>query len=56
VLRLFDDGKTLSPRELYELLEKKTPLPTIKQSLARLVKLRLLKRIGLGRATRYRKL
>lgn len=56
VLRLFDDDKTLSPKDIYQLLEGKIPLPTIKQSLARLVKFRLIKRIGLGRATRYRKL
>lgn len=55
VLRLFDDGKTHSPKELFELLDQKIPLVTIKQSLARLLKLRLIKRIGLGRATRYRK-
>lgn len=56
VLRLFDDGKTLSPKELFELLDKKVPLVTIKQSLARLLKMRLIRRIGLGRATRYRKI
>ena len=54
VLRLFDDGKTLSPKEISAILQS-VPLPTIKQALARLVKLQLLKRIGLGRATRYQK-
>ena len=54
VLRLFDQEKTLSPRDIV-LLVPKVPLPTIKQALGRLVKLGLIKRIGLGRATRYRK-
>ena len=55
VLRLFDDGKTLSPKDVSSILQS-APLPTIKQALARLVKLHLLKRIGLGRATRYQKI
>ena len=54
VLRLFDEGATLSPKEISHVL-KDMPLPTIKQALSRLVKIELLKRIGLGRATRYRK-
>ena len=54
VLRLFDEGATLSPREISSAL-KDMPLPTIKQALSRLVKIELLKRTGLGRATRYRK-
>lgn len=55
VLRLFEGDKTLSPKEIFEKLKGNVPLPTIKQSLARLVKLNLIKRVGLGRATRYRK-
>lgn len=55
VLRLFEDNKTLSPKEIFEKLNKEVPLVTIKQSLSRLVELNLIKRIGLGRATRYRK-
>jgi len=55
VLRLFEENKTLSPKEIFEGLKEDVPMPTIKQSLARLVKLNLIKRIGLGRATRYRK-
>jgi Fic family protein len=55
VLRLFDEGKMLAPKEISSLLKETIPLPTIKQALARLVKLNLLKRGGLGRATRYRK-
>ena len=54
VLRLFNDNKTLSPKDV-SLLLKEIPLPTIKQALGRLVKLGLINRIGLGRATRYRK-
>lgn len=54
VLRLFDEDKTLSPKDISALLVE-VPLPTIKQSLGRLVKLGLVKRIGLGRATRYQK-
>lgn len=54
VLRIFDDNKTLSPKDISSLL-KEIPLPTIKQALGRLVKLGLINRIGLGRATRYRK-
>lgn len=55
VLRLFDDDTTLAPKEIFSLLKESVPLPTIKQGLARLVALGLLKRRGLGRATRYRK-
>lgn len=56
ILRLFDGGKTLATKEIFELLDKEIPLPTIKQSLSRLLKVKLIKRIGLGRATRYRKI
>lgn len=55
VLRLFDNGATLSPKDISQAL-KIVPLPTIKQALARLTKLQLIKRIGLGRATRYQKI
>lgn len=54
VLRLFDEGQTLSPKDISSKLAE-VPLPTIKQALGRLVKLGLIKRIGLGRATRYQK-
>ena len=54
VLRLFDEGKTLSPKDILLKLAE-VPLPTIKQALGRLVKLGLIERIGLGRATRYQK-
>lgn len=55
VLRLFDDGATLSPKDI-ALALKTMPLSTIKQALTRLTKLEFIKRIGLGRATRYRKI
>lgn len=55
VLRLFDENKTLSPKDISLLLKESIPLPTIKQVLQRLVKLGLIERIGLGRATRYKK-
>lgn len=55
ILRLFDAEKTLSPKDISLLLKEPIPLPTIKQVLQRLVKLGLIKRMGLGRATRYRK-
>ncbi len=55
VLRLFDENKMLSPRDISLLLKESIPLSTIKQALQRLVKLDLIKRIGLGRATRYQK-
>lgn len=55
ILRLFDSNKILSPKDISALTKDSVPLPTIKQALARLVKLNLIKRIGLGRATRYQK-
>ena len=56
VLRLFEDEDMLAPKEIFKHLKGNVPLPTIKQALGRLVQLRLLKRVGLGRATRYRKI
>lgn len=55
VLRLFEENKPLAPKDIHSLLKESVPLPTIKQSLARLAKLGLIKRMGLGRATRYQK-
>lgn len=55
VLRLFEDDTTLAPKDIFALLNERAPLPTIKQALARLAKLGLIRRIGLGRSTRYRK-
>ncbi|MDE2133934.1 MAG: Fic family protein [Alphaproteobacteria bacterium] len=55
VYRLFDGGKELAVAEIHLLLKKTVPLPTIKQALSRLTKLKLLERIGQGRGTRYRR-
>ena len=55
VLRLFDGRDILAPKDMMDLLKGRTPMATIKQAIGRLVKLGLIKRIGLGRATRYRK-
>jgi len=53
VFELFETAKELAAREIT--LQLGIPMPTVKQVLARLVALRLIKRIGLGRSTRYRK-
>jgi len=50
------DGKELSVGDIYSLLENKTPKVTIKQAISRLLKLKLVEKIGQGRATRYRKI
>ncbi len=47
---------TLSVSEISRLLKDSTPMVTLKQALARLVALRLIERIGLGRGSRYKKL
>ena len=52
---LFDD-KELSVGDIYSLLDNKTPKVTIKQAISRLLKLKLVEKIGQGRATRYRKI
>lgn len=49
-------NKELSVGEIYLLLDEKVPKVTIKQALNRLLKLRLIERMGQGRATRYRKI
>lgn len=53
VFELFEAGKELAARDIT--LQLGIPMPTVKQVLARLVALRLIKRIGLGRSTRYKK-
>jgi Fic family protein len=52
---LFNDKNELGVKELDRLLGNQIPQATIKQSLARLVKLNLLERIGAGRGSRYKK-
>lgn len=54
VWNLFKNTEMLSVKEISEKLENETPLVTIKQVLSRLVSLKLIQRIGLGRSTRYR--
>lgn len=56
VWNLFKNTETLGVKEISEKLENETPLVTIKQVLSRLVSLKLIERIGLGRSTRYRKI
>jgi Fic family protein len=52
VYALFDESATLSVLDIKGRLPE-VPEATIKQSLGRLVSLKLIERIGLGRATRY---
>ncbi len=56
VYRLFDDGKTLGVADVVTLLKGEMQRETIKQALSRLVKLKLLERIGQARSTRYKKI
>ena len=56
IWNLFKNSKTLSTKEIDEILGNVIPLVTIKQVLSRLVKLKLIERIGLGSSTRYRKI
>lgn len=53
VMNLFDRNGEISVQVITE--ELIIPIPTIKQVLSRLVDLKLIERIGLGRASRYRK-
>ena len=55
VFCLFNGEKELGVAEIVELLKGTMPRDTIKQALSRLVKLRLLERIGQARSTRYKK-
>lgn len=56
IFSLFDMHDSLSVAEIDKILKGKTPRSTIKQALSRLVKLKLLERIGQARSTRYRKM
>jgi len=56
IYRLFDGSKEMGVAEIDALLKGTVPQATIKQALSRLVKLRLLERIGQARSTRYRKI
>ncbi len=54
IYQLLEKGGTLSVLEIDKALRGKIPQATIKQSLSRLLELKLLERLGQGRATRYR--
>lgn len=56
VYQLFNMENILNVSEIDKKLKRKIPQVTIKQALSRLVELKLLERIGLGRGTRYRKI
>lgn len=56
IYHLFDKNDTLGVSEIDKQLKGKMPRVTIKQVLSRLVVLKLIERIGLGRSARYKKL
>lgn len=56
IYNLFTLDNELKVSEISQLLIIKSPLSSIKQALARLVKLKLLAMIGEGRGTRYKKI
>lgn len=56
VYRLFNDGRILGVADVVTLLKCEMQRETIKQALSRLVKLKLLERIGQARSTRYKKI
>lgn len=55
VYHLFDTNETLSVSDIDRALKGAMPQSTIKQALSRLVKLKLLERIGQARSSRYKK-
>lgn len=56
IYHLFKEGELLGVAEIDRRLRGAVPQVTIKQTLSRLVALRLLERIGQGRGTRYREI
>ncbi len=56
IYRLFDKNEILSVADIEKLLKGEMPQSTIKQALSRLVKSKLLERIGQARSSRYRKI
>ncbi len=56
IYRLFDKKNTLSVLEIDKFLKGKIPKVTIKQGLSRLMNLKFVERLGLGRSTRYKKI
>ena len=55
VYHLFETGEELGVAEVMQLLGGSVQRETVKQALSRLVKLRLLERIGQARSTRYKR-
>lgn len=55
ILNLFKGGNVLGVADIDGMLKGRIPQATIKQALSRLVKLKLLERIGQARSTRYKK-
>lgn len=55
IYQLFQTG-TLSVSEIDSLLKGSIPMATLKQALSRLVVLKLLERVGMGRGSRYKKI
>lgn len=49
-------SETLSVSEIRQLLKNSIPMATIKQALSRLVDLKLIERMGMGRGSRYKKI
>lgn len=56
ILNLFSDEGALAVSDINRKLKGKMPMVSIKQALSRLASLKLIEKIGQGRATRYRKL
>jgi Fic family protein len=56
IYNLFSSNKELKVSEISILLSNSTPLSSIKQALARLVKFELIEMLGQGRGARYRKI
>lgn len=56
IFAVFQNGELLGVAEIDKRLKGSVPQVTIKQSLARLVVLRLIERVGQGRGSRYKKI
>ena len=56
IFNLFEKGKNLRVSDILVMLKGEIGQATIKQALSRLVKLKLLERIGQARSSRYRKI
>ncbi len=56
IYKLFTAGNELSVKDVDKILKGSIPQVTIKQALNRLVELRLVERLGMGRGIRYKRL